>query len=365
MSRAGKPTSSERLETVLSGDQSVHVECGDALAILRSLPDSVVQTVCTSPPYYRLRNYGVAGQLGLERTPDEYIARLVDVFREVRRVLRPDGTVWLNLGDSYATGAPLSGLKPKDLIGIPWRVAFALQSDGWWLRSDCIWAKKNPMPESIRDRPTKAHEYVFLFAKSADYFYDSVASAEPAVSAVAGSRRNRRTVWFIASRAFKGAHFAVFPPDLIEPCVLAGTSERGGCSICGAPWRREIDKPAVPIAAEYLGKWRNADAHSAGRRLLANVRAAREAGREHDRPFSSKKTVGWSPTCGCGGLDVKPCLVLDPFSGAGTTGVVARKHGLRYIGIDLNAEYVALSQRRIRDSELALNYAAPINPVLR
>ena len=252
----------------------------------RALPlrDGCVQCVVTSPPYWGLRDYGIAGQIGLEATPEAYVATLVQVFREVRRVLKDDGTVWLVLGDSYAAGklgradtgpadiarraalygtgngngqgprefrqrsAP-DGLKPKDLVGIPWRVAFALQADGWYLRSDIIWHKPNPMPESVTDRPTKAHEYLFLLTKAARYFYDADAIAESSVtgvhtrdrlstfkkSGVSGNHhqgaslvqcngtRNKRSVWTIATRSYPEAHFATFPEALIEPCILAGS----------------------------------------------------------------------------------------------------------------------------------------------
>jgi len=210
----------------------IHV--GDCLEVLRGMDSASVQTCVTSPPYWGLRDYGVEGQLGLEKTPDEYVAKMVDVFREVRRVLRDDGTLWLNLGDSYsarsgtgytqmATTAP--GLKTKDLIGIPWRVAFALQADGWYLRQDIIWHKPNPMPESVRDRCTKAHEYIFLLSKSRRYYFDSEAMKEPTVQSESGfgnETRNRRSVWSVNLRPYKGAHFATFPPDLIRPCVRAG-----------------------------------------------------------------------------------------------------------------------------------------------
>lgn len=253
---------------------------GDVRAMLATLPERSVQTCVTSPPYYGLRDYGVDGQIGLEPTPDAYVAALVDVFRAVRRVLRDDGTLWLNLGDSYASAWAVSRrnvigngslpdgkranrpnrlvdvLKEKDLIGIPWRVAFALQADGWYLRADIVWSKPNPMPESVTDRPTRAHEYVFLFSKRDRYFYDVDAVREPlkpgadhdrvvgtdgygqsskmaavSVQHVMTSNplgRNRRTVWEIATQPFSGAHFAVFPEALVEPCILAGTSERGG-----------------------------------------------------------------------------------------------------------------------------------------
>jgi DNA modification methylase len=251
---------------------------GDAVTVLRTLPADSVQCVVTSPPYFGLRDYGVAGQIGLEETPEAYVARLVEVFAEAKRVLRPDGTLWLNLGDSYAGGGGgnygfgknvvsqggqqvtnvrnrpawlfAAGVKPKDLLGIPWRVAFALQADGWYLRSAIVWHKPNPMPESVTSRPTTAYEHVFLLAKSPSYFYDAVAIAEDAVGRnhhdLTGGRykppgqashsssranaarpidgkRSARNVWTITAKPFKGAHFAVMPVDLAERCILAGT----------------------------------------------------------------------------------------------------------------------------------------------
>jgi DNA modification methylase len=294
---------------------------GDCRELLARLPEGSVQTCVTSPPYWGLRDYGVAGQLGLERTPEEYVAKMVEVFRGVRRALRDDGTLWLNLGDSYAQpGAAQSfrnapnenrdgtsddkaprvaierrhGLKPKDLVGIPWLVAFALRADGWYLRSDIIWHKPNPMPESVTDRPTKAHEYVFLMSKSARYYYDADAIREPASDnthartkkgtgyltpkhAGLGTRtlnidaetdgRNCRSVWSITPRPYKGAHFATMPPPLAERCILAGS-----------------------------------------------------------RPGD---------------------VVLDPFFGSGTTGMVAQKLGRKWIGFDLNPAYEALQRERI------------------
>lgn len=287
---------------------------GDSLDILKTLHDNSVQTCVTSPPYWGLRDYGVAGQLGLEKTPEKYVAHMVEVFREVRRVLKDDGTLWLNLGDSYAAGgngghgakqhsnrgtralaghpkkAP-PGLKPKDLVGIPWRVAFALQADGWYLRQDIIWNKPNPMPESVTDRCTKAHEYIFLFSKSPRYYFKQL--LEPAAwdgrrdtcykggpKDMAGGAlerwqrgengeylRNKSSVWTVATKPNKGAHFATFPPDLIEPYILSG----------------------APIDG----------------------------------------------------------VVLDPFMGSGTTGYVARKHDRDFIGIELNPEYIKLAQARI------------------
>jgi len=310
---------------------TVQILVGDVRQTLSTLPEKSVQCCVTSPPYFGLRDYGVDGQIGLEPTPDEFVAQLVAVFREVRRVLRDDGTLWLNLGDSYASspasgGAQSSamtggehkrtpvarayrrpeGLKPKDLIGIPWRVAFALQADGWYLRQDIIWHKPNPMPESVRDRCTKDHEYVFLLSKSERYYFDGEAIREPcsedmqrraakghtrgAGGKVDKSRmdantlrgehakvidvsngRNKRSVWTVTTKPFKGAHFATFPPDLIRPCVLAGA------------------------------------------------------------PFGG--------------------VVLDPFLGSGTTAAVAVSEGRHAIGCELNPEYVTLAQQRIAAAE--------------
>lgn len=326
---------------------SVRIIIGDSRDKLRELPDASVQCCVTSPPYFGLRDYGHEGQMGLEPTPDEFVAGMVALFREVRRVLRDDGTLWLNLGDSYnaspgqrkatdkpgdkqasnmgAIGAPsrsVDGLKPKDLIGIPWRVAFALQADGWYLRQDIIWSKPNPMPESVRDRCTKAHEYLFLLSKGPKYHYDAEAIAEAvALSTVArlaqdvdsqegsdrvpgktngkmkakpprfgGSKygdetsemhrtksgndyalgngtRNKRSVWEVATQPFTEAHFATFPPALIEPCILAGCPKGG--------------------------------------------------------------------------------TVLDPFGGAGTTGLVADRLGRDAILIELNPEYAEIARKRI------------------
>lgn len=303
---------------------------GDCFEVLPTLEAESVHCVVTSPPYWGLRDYGADGQLGLERTPEEYVAKLVSVFREVRRVLRNDGTLWLNLGDSYASqGGPepaqskwqvngasntMSGgqsrgvgkLKPKDLVGIPWRVAFALQADGWWLRQDIIWAKPNPMPESVTDRCTKAHEYLFLLTKSARYWYDAEAIAEPSIypddnrkarqrpadyerqygengrirtvvnpnNARTYPTRNRRSVWTVATQPYSGAHFAVMPPELVKPCILAG--------------------------------------------------------------------------CPAGGV------VLDPFAGSGTTLAVAGRLGRNAIGIELNPEYITLAERRVREATAQL-----------
>ena len=226
----------------VSGRQKVSGEIyvGDALDLLRDLPDQDFQMVVTSPPYWGLRDYEIPGQVGAENTLDEYISKLVAVFGEVRRVLADDGTLWLNVGDCYTSGgrtwrqadrklparamsyrAPTpNGLKSKDLIGVPWRLAFALQADGWFLRSDIVWQKPNAFPESVKDRPSRVHEYLFLFSKSERYHYDYAAVREPTTH---GRRRNLRSVWSINTQAFPEAHFATFPPALVAPCVLAGS----------------------------------------------------------------------------------------------------------------------------------------------
>ena len=362
---------------------------GDVIACLRSLPDACVQCVVTSPPYWGLRDYGVEGQIGLEPTPEEHVERMVEVFREVRRVLRDDGVLWLNYGDCYAgstTGAdrppepghthedsgrvktgqenkhrrPDAGLKPKDLVGMPWRIAFALQADGWYLRSDIIWSKPNAMPESVTDRPTKSHEYVFLLTKSSRYFYDAdaVREAQNRVGGAgnrnyrAGSEngreaegqsnrpnpagRNRRTVWEIATQPTPEAHFATFPEALVEPCIKAGTSARGACPECGAPWRRVVER--LPVTGRNENKT-PAAAHAA-------VKCSR-AGESH------VKTVGWEPSCGCETQDGEPvpCIVLDPFGGSGTVAKVARDLGRSSILIEINPEYVQIAKKRLRIGE--------------
>ncbi|MGC2221741.1 MAG: site-specific DNA-methyltransferase [Methylocella sp.] len=356
-----------------------------------SLRDGCVQTVVTSPPYFGLRDYGIVGQIGLERTLDEYLGTMVQVFRELWRVCRDDATVWLNLGDSYASGTggdrnvagdgrddpgkarargPVAGLKPKDLCGIPWRVAFALQADGWYLRSDIIWAKPNPMPESVTDRPTRAHEYIFLLSKSERYYYDADAIREPSTSdsmrdgfrgsdsytqgrsfnnsaerIIGGgsienrSERNKRSVWAVNSEPTPEAHFATFPQKLIEPCILAGTSEKGRCAQCGAPRVREVvDSPEyLAQKANHPGAMRSSDMESYG--------LTRGTGRTNPGLTPSRITTGWRPSCSHDAPSV-PCLVLDPFLGSGTVGKVAERFGRRWVGLELSAAYIQIAEKR-------------------
>lgn len=367
-----------------------------------------VHTCVTSPPYFGLRDYGHDGQIGLEESPDKYIRGLVEVFREVRTALRDDGTLWLNLGDSYASdtkgsGGPSAkqdsnagsmyaprkfnhGVKAKDLMGIPWAVAFALREDGWYLRSDIIWSKPNPMPESVTDRPTKAHEYLFLLTKRPDYFCDMEAIKEKAVVGANGSTfdgprdmavrpttgrgprfggnkypdagsdgpysgneyesngmRNKRSVWTVPSAAFSESHFATFPPDLIRPCILAGTSERGVCDKCGAPWVREIEstKYEPPIVKD--GEKMHVDESRGDKnRKLFGAAWAKQA---------RSKTVGWLPSCDCHGIPSVDSIVLDPFMGAGTTALVALELNRRFIGCELNPEYIKIAEERIANEK--------------
>lgn len=385
---------------------------GDALDVLRTLPDGVFQVCVTSPPYHGLRDYKEDGQIGLEGTIGEYVDRLRDVFCEVRRVLRDDGVLWLNLGDSYANdtkwggstggkhatglhgetgvgrGRVNTGLPPKNLKGMPWRVAFALQDDGWILRSDCIWHKPNALPSSVRDRPYHDHEYVFMLAKSPKYHYDYEAVKVDAVEAGrvrkrktkdvypsgadrenkglhavakqdavgnrqytgfnerhfdgsdASAKRGLRTVWSINPQPTREAHFATYPQALVERCLLAsGTTKT--CSRCGAPWKVLLERTqGVPNLRE--AGWqaeRCAGAIEGGTERVTlgftTVRGVNEV-------------VGHVAACDCDAADV-PCVVLDPFCGSGTTGIVAKRLGMRFLGIDLNPEYVEMAKRRIAE----------------
>ena len=435
------------------------IEFGDCCETMQRWKEQGVkaQTCVTSPPYYGLRDYGHDGQIGLEETPEDYIKAMVEVFRCVWDVLADDGTLWLNIGDSYNTyagnrgpgnsfqqtsydampklpkgaGLTVSALKYKDLIGIPWMLAFALRADGWYLRQDIIWHKPNPIPESVTDRCTKAHEYLFLLTKSPRYFYDAEAIKEAAAGVGGGAGigpqtkpgihhvnqghgaingmgiqsrkfdrpeykiRNRRSVWTLPTISFHEAHFATFPPELIRPCIRAGTSEKGACPACGAPWERIVERQPV---GDYALRGENAG-------LVYGMSRNHLGGQKTWTGYVPPRAVGWRPGCGCyetswsercdvlfeilcvrnrtrdtrkchrqnradswgdraygyadrilmprehAAFAAGPCLVLDPFGGAGTTGLVAAQEGRQWILIELKPEYVAMARRRIAAGE--------------
>lgn len=477
------------IRDVLSGSSNWAIDVGDTIDVMRTLPDECVQEICTSPPYWNLRDYGLPpsiwggdpdcehsfeptkvaggngdgsarrrdrkggvhrgglqpgfcrcgawkGCFGLEPTPGLYLEHAVMIFEECRRILRDDGVMLLNIGDSMATGgngggggaymaergaaawkakkslngwrsAP-PGLKHKDMVGIPWEMAFALRQAGWYLRSEIIWQKKSPMPESVSDRPTKGHEQVFLLAKDSDYFYDAFATREKAAGAQPGNKthkqktaydegarehrraagllemtacefRNPRSVWPIdatagellaylvdrgvdlsgvpelfdehptsvwelSSEPLKAAHFAAMPTELARRCLIAGVSERGSCPECGAPWRRVTKKERVPTRPGVGSKVHVVAGDSD---ICGN--------RDPERHVTRVETIGWEPTCKCGRPDTVPCVVFDPFAGAGTTLLVARRLGCRAIGIELNPEYADMARRRIEEDAPLFN----------
>ena len=435
---------------------------GEVREALRQLPEDSIHCVVTSPPYWGLRDYGIRpvlwggdescihdratvpprregspegvrnhasiqaghrganiklpatrvcsscggwfGQAGPRTDPDLFVDHLASVFDEVRRVLRSDGTLWLNLGDTYPTDSAVRGSsrevfsrewepsltrgrggnrrpasrfggpKPKDLTGIPWRVAFELRRRGWWLRSDCIWAKRNPMPEPVQDRPTRSHEYVFLLSKSRHYFYEAEAVREPLLesslrrlrhhlpnvgdnpdsrskhprgdfrrfSMLANTDpagRNLRSVWQIATQPYPGAHFATFPEALPEVCIRAGTSARGACASCGTLFAHVVRAEGGGIGHD----WHPLKSSAMGRGQGIAAPGI------HDRTYR-RVDLGFRKVCSCETRRVVPCLVLDPFMGSGTVLAVARRLGRRSVGIDLNSEYATLARERI-DSE--------------
>jgi DNA modification methylase len=403
---------------------AVRILIGDVREGLRSLPERSVHCVVTSPPYWGLRDYGVDGQIGLEATPEAFVETMVEVFREVRRVMRDDATLWLNLGDSYAGGGRggyaggkgtldgscdgqdvtrsarmtqsrrrddemiprsdirVDGLKPKDLCMVPWRVALALQADGWWLRSIIAWHKRSPMPESCTDRPTSSWEPIFLLAKRDRYFYDAEAVKERSSEnthsrgaagrgpdeAVIGyktdapgsgnrnnsdfqrymgdrppeARRNMRNVWTLSSEPYSEAHFAVFPSEIPRRAIKAGTSEKGCCPHCGTPWERQTEKTKYAPEIVAIGV-RNVD-ESRGDKIR------KLSGKEYNEQ-SSSRTIGWKPGCACPDHQPVPCVVLDPFLGSGTTVAAARQLGRHGVGCELNPSYAELARVRIGKAE--------------
>lgn len=326
---------------------------GNSLDTLPLYPPQSVHQIITSPPYFGLRDYGHKGQLGLENTMDIYISSLCDILDQAKRVLRDDGTLWLNVGDSYAGNMSRTskgraglgekregvfkrmpdGLQTKDLCGTPWRIALECQKRGWILRSDIIWAKTNPMPESVQDRPTKSHEYVFMFSKKQEYYYDMEAIREKSGS-------NKRDVWSMASARFKGEHFATFPEELIAPMIQAGTSQYGVCINCQSPYVRSKE-----LTDEYKSV-RGEGFHGKDDFMDTGFRGVKPL------EFTGKryKTINWLPTCECvvakqTGATV-PAVVMDIFMGSGTTAKVAKRCGRHYTGIELNPKYVEVINNR-------------------
>ena len=316
--------------TVIIGDQKeIRVLTGDAAEVLRGLESGSVHCCVTSPPYWNQRDYEVAGQIGRESSPLGYFDSLRDVFAEVKRVLRDDGTLWINIGDTFIG---------KQLACLPFELATALQQDGWILRQDIIWHKPNPMPESVTNRFTKSHEYVFLFTKaSSGYFFDAEAVAEKSAdhNPLDPPTRNRRSVWTISTKPYKGAHFATMPPELAEICIQAGTSRMGACYICGSQCVRQVKRIRV--------------ATRPGNDTKVTGNGKREGNRDPKRHVTHKSTVGWEFPCRCNRLGHPvPSVVLDPFAGSGTTLAVAAGLGLDAIGIELNTEYVPLIEQRVK-----------------
>ena len=418
----------------------IDIKIGDCREKLKELPNNFFHTVITSPPYWGLRDYGtgkwiggdpncshIAGksrndadrefgtketltvqyrdvckdcgavrednQIGMESSPEEYVRKIVRTFQEVKRVLRDDGTLWLNLGDSYSSGGrtsttnqtvrgdkdygvtrpPVSGsIKPKDLVGIPWRVALALQEDGWYLRQDIIWHKPNPMPESVKDRCTKAHEYIFLLSKSEQYYYDSEAIKEDCSEDnvkdflnrkitnnkgknVEGSydevrpdltrdrkdymptdlKRNKRSVWTVPVKPYNEAHFAVFPTELIEPAILAGCPPKI-CSECGTPYEREMVTVEVPERETRDN-------------MVGVIPKRDKTSRMNSKDMKSlvQEDRGFTKNCSCSGSQTSAGRVLDPFGGSGTTALVADRHGRDATIIELNQKYVDIAENRL------------------
>lgn len=312
--------------------------CDNVFNGLGQIQNKSVHSIITSPPYFQLRDYDFSDQIGLEKTPEEYIQKLVSVFSETKRVLRDDGTLWINIGDTYAKYSG-NGHKKGDLIGIPWLLAFALRKDGWFLRSDIIWAKSNPLPGGVSDRPVSSHEYLFLLAKNEDYYYDQEAIKENAVEKNEdGSfkRRIKRDVWNIPVASFKGGHFAVFPVGLVEPCILASTSEHGCCKSCGSPYKRNVKKTRYSTRPGIHNK--------VDKKGFAN--------RDHGRHLTKTETLGWTKSCNCLDKEIDKSVVLDIFCGSGTTGIVAMRNGRKFIGIDGKQEYINIAKNRFEEQRV-------------
>ena len=403
------------LQTLTGDHWKIHV--ADVMEGLAAIPSGSVHCVVTSPPYWGLRDYGFDGQFGSEKTPQEFVAKMVEVFQGVKRVLRDDGVLFMNLGDSYATGGGAVGRAPGggsqgerfiragmintqanrmnfglsagNAIGVPWRVAFGLQDDGWILRSEIIWAKPSPMPESVSGwrwkdgrlaigswRPTKSHEQIFMFAKTSRYFCDGDGSKEQATGIPSGNKkrmwgnndttdrrngtgsverhgniphggsetRNMRSVWRISPESYKEAHFATYPTELVRRCLIAGTSRGGCCSDCGRQFapvvesKRTATRPGTNSKVNRASDDENSPYEQHGGSVVGN--------RDPQRHTTTTIVTGYLPTCKCGADKSRP-VVLDPFSGSATTGQVAINMGCDYIGIEANPEYADLGVERL------------------
>ncbi len=391
--------------------EGARILVGDCIEMMNTLPERSVHCAVTSPPYWGLRDYGVDGQIRLEKSPEAFVGKMVAVFRAVWRVLR-DGTLWLNIGDSYnanqgsgfdtnqdgdvngrkkASASPrIKWGKPKDLCMIPERVVLALQTDGWYVRSKIVWAKKSPMPESCRDRPTSSWEPIYLLAKQERYFYDAEAVKEalawpndqrPPVGTLDGverpaaggrmppiggvkhagnngnptysgdrpewpSGRNQRNVWNLGPEPYAEAHFATFPTEIPRRAIKAGTSEKGCCPSCGAPWTRVVER--TKLTRERPNDFTKRDGEEGTGNSCANTVAG-----------VSSKTIAWEPSCQCPPHHPVPCVVLDPFLGSGTTVAVARELGRHGVGCELNPKYAELARIRIGKAERPQTFADP------
>jgi DNA modification methylase len=435
-----------KVADVFSGQSKWAIETGCCLDVLRTMPANSVHCCITSPPYFALRSYLPAEhplkgkEIGSESTPEAFTATMVAVFDEVRRVLRPDGVLWVNLGDSYcsqpagnkkrtdwlpeagATGRldlsnytadkpkDFGDLKQKDLCGIPWRCAFALQAAGWWFRSDIPWVKRSAMPESTTDRPAKSLEYVFMFTKSARYFYDVEAvrreaeygrrsdfrsnrylgnhshnnsdinhEPSPTISGSdpnAGRNFRNADLWFdsiatphglcgiddelvgldVTSEALKEAHFAAYPTKLVDPLIRCGSSEKGCCPHCGSPWVRVVGGKKYTPTVAAVGE-RDVDESRGDKTRKLNGKS-----KEWRESQADRVTLGWQASCDCPEHEPIPCTILDPFCGAATTGLVALRLGRRFVGIELNQKYVDLGSNRIVNDSPLFNAIATEEP---
>ncbi len=375
------------------------IYCSDAVEFLKRLPDCSINCIVTSPPYYGLRDYAVDGQIGRESTPYEYVNSMAEVFKQAYRVLRKDGTLWLNIADSYAgTGdknglkdpkypegrngqnisltKKVDGIKSKSLIGIPWRIAFSLIDIGFILRSDIIWHKPNAMPESVQDRPSRSHEYVFLLTKTGRYWYNSNALNQ---IVAAQGKKKARTVWSVTVARTKIKHFATFPPKLIKPMITAGCPPMV-CSACGTPYSPSyettiVDKTrpqsvrALELAKQHGLTQKHFDAiravgfsdsgqgkalqYGAGRNTdeikeLADHAKNILGGYFREFTFPQKRLTGYLPACLCN-AESHAGIVLDPFMGSGTTALVAKRLGYNWVGCDLNEEYCTIARERLAE----------------